>query len=422
MLKMVLLNRFSIKLVSIFILFCSWGLKASVKDPSSIRFSGVPALGYSADSGFGFGVVGNMYTDEEGYAPYKSSLGLKVYLTTKGVNSHHLQYDQVRAFGLPLRLVSRLGFYQTVEQNYCGRASDAQCDEERAEIEANNLGLPKSDREEFLRLYYKNRYMSLFGDLFARWLLWRDQAKLELMTSYRGRYYMNRGFKEKGPYKNSLFAHDYKDFKTDGYLSTVETGLMLDKRDNEASPTSGYWLESTVRGGSWLIGSAWDYFGANAAARFYVPLDDAHRVVVASQTIGDVIVGDLPYDAMSRVGGSQALIDYSAIGGQNIGRGIREQRYVGRIKAIEQLEFRYTFYSFDLFKQKFDLTGAAMGDLAMTAWDFSRFAKDMMSPYIGFGGGLRISWNKTFVIRADLGVSPHEQFSPKFYLVVGNVF
>lgn len=403
-------------------IFASINAVAEQNDPASIRFSGIPALAYGADSGFGFGVIGNMYADQKDYNPYKISLGLKFFMTTKGINSHQISLDQVRAFGLPLRLTSRLGFYSTISQDYCGKASDATCNEERANLEAAKLNLSDEEQKKFVGLYYKNRFMSIFGDVFGRYLLWKDEAKLELMTSYRGRYYMNRGFKEPGPYKGSLFDHDYKNFKTDGYLSTLELGLMLDKRDIESSPTQGYWLESSVRGASWLFGSSWDYFGANAAARFYIPLDEKRRLVIASQTIGDVIIGDLPYDAVSRIGGSQSFIDYTAIGGSSIGRGIREQRYVGKIKAIEQLEFRYLFYSFELFKQNFDLTAATMGDLAMTAWDFARFKKDMQQAYIGFGGGLRISWNKTFVIRADMGVSPHENFSPRIYLVVGNVF
>lgn len=391
---------------------------------SSIRFSGIPALGYSADTGFGFGVVGNMYVDHPEYTPYKMSLGLKVYFTTKGTNSHHFLLDRVDAFGLPLRLIGRVGFYSSIAQNYCGKASDANCDEDRAKIEGGNLGLQADTKpyNEFIHRYYLNRTMSIFGDLMARYLLWKDIARLELMMSYRGRYYLNRDFQEKGPYPNSLYDLDFHDSRIDGYLSTLEVGLMLDKRDIEAAPTSGYWHEASIRGGSWLIGSAWNYFGANAAARFYIPLDAQKKVVIASQTIGDIIVGDLPYDAMSRLGGSQSLVDLTAIGGQSIGRGIREQRFVGRIKAIEQLEFRYTFYSFDLLKQNFDLTAALMGDFGMTAWDFSRFTKDMQNFYAGFGGGLRIGWNKTFIIRADLGFSPTEKFAPQFYLVVGNVF
>ncbi|HXW53800.1 MAG TPA: BamA/TamA family outer membrane protein [Myxococcota bacterium] len=405
----------------IFFFFAACGVVGSPSDkPSSIRFSGVPALGFDPDNGFGFGAVGAMYVDKENYRPYQMALGLKVYLTTKGVNSHAIQLDQVRAFGLPLRLTTRLGFFSTIAQNYCGPASDAQCAMRDAEFAAAER--VNEEREKFINHYYQNRFMSFFGHVASRWLLWQGQAKLELMLAYRGNYYLTGDFKHRGPYEDSLYQKDYLNQKTDGYLSTLELGLMLDKRDNEPAPTSGYWLETSARGGSFLIGSAWDYFGSNAALRFYFPLDDDHRLVIASQTIADVIVGDLPFDAISRIGGSQALSDYTAIGGQHIGRGIREQRYVGRIKFIEQGEFRYNFWSFSLLRQQFDLNGAVMADLGMTAWDFSRFTKDMQHVYLGFGGGLRIYWNKTFVIRGDLGVSPNENFSPKFYLVVGNVF
>jgi len=398
------------------------GTAFSEESPSTIRFSGIPALGYSSDTGFGFGVIGSMYVDKDDFAPYKAALGLKLYFTTKGVNSHVLQWDEVKAFGLLLRLTARLGFFSTVAQNYCGPASDARCQKEDAELAADRAKLVDDPRNDFINHYYKNRFMSFFGDLATRWLLWQDQAKLELMASYRGNYYLVRDFKNSGPYEGSLYQKDFKDQRTDGYLSVLEVGLMLDKRDNEPAPTSGYWLESSIRGSSFVIGSAWNYIGGNAAARFYFPLDQNHRLVIASQTIADVMAGDVPFDAMSRMGGSQALSDFTAFGGQYIGRGIRDQRYVGRIKFIEQAEFRYNFWSFDLFKQHFDLVGALFGDIGMTAWNFSRFTKDMRHVYAGFGSGLRIYWNKTFIIRGDLAFSPSEDFSPMFYLVVGNVF
>lgn len=391
-------------------------------DSRSLRFSGVPAIGYAPDTGFGGGVIGNMYIDEGELKPYKTSLGLKIYLTTKGVNSHAISFDEVNAFGLPLRLLGRIGFYSTIAENYCGRASDANCSQERAGLRADQLGLFGQARDKFLKHYYQNRFMSSYGELFARWLLWKDEAKLELMASYRGNYYLERDFSERGPYEGSLYQTDFKDEKNSGYLSTLEIGLMLDKRDNEPAPSSGYWVESSLRGGSWIIGSGFNYIAGNLAGRLYFPLDGAKRIVLASQSIIDIIHGDLPYDALSRIGGSQSLYDYNAIGGQYIGRGISEKLFVGRIKAIEQLELRFTFLSFLFFEQHFDLTAAAFGDVGMTAWDFSRFSKDMRHVYPGFGGGLRIHWNKTFVIRTDLAASPREDFSPKFYLVVGNIF
>lgn len=412
-----------INLAKIFALLIALPLLAEDVDAkTSIRFSGIPALGISADSGFGTGVIGSLYFDEPGFEPYKMAIGAKIFMTTKGMNSHQLTLDRIRAFGLPLRLNSRLGFYSTFVQNYCGKASDAKCDLEIARVEAATAGLSGQKKDDFIMNYYRHRYMMFYGELYARWLLWQDIAKLELMAGYRGHLYLNRDFSQKGVYPGSLFDKDFKDKKTEGYLSTLELGLMLDRRDNEPAPTSGYWLESSVRGASYLIGSGWDYLGANFSARLYLPLDEKRRLVIASQTIVDAIFGDVPFDAMSRIGGSQALTDLNAIGGQYIGRGISEQLYVGRFKAIEQLELRYNFWSFEAFKQNFDLTFASFGDIAMTSWDYERFSKDMKKVYIGFGSGLRINWNKTFIVRADLGVSPEENFSPKFYLTVGNIF
>lgn len=374
------------------------------KDATTYRFSGIPALGYDSDTGLGGGIIGNMYFDEKGYDPFKMSIGIKAYISTKLMNSHAIKVERINAFGLPWRLMGRLGFFSTIAQNYCGKASDARCDEVRE---------PR---------YYQNRFMSFYGDIFSRWLLWKGEAKLELMTGYHGAYYLTRDFKERGPYPNSLFATDFKNQKTDGYLSMVDVGLMLDKRDIEAAPTSGYWLESSIRGGASVIGSAWDFFGVNLAARFYYPLDSAHKLVVASQSIADIVVGDLPFDAMSRIGGSLYMNDFNAIGGQFIGRGIREQLFVGRLKAIQQFEFRYNFWSFELWRQNFQLTFAPFADLGMTAWDFARFTHDMRHVHVAFGTGLRALWNNTFVIRADVGLSPAEKFAPRFYLVVGNVF
>lgn len=407
----------------ILLVLCSFShLFGEESNKDSLEFAGLPALGFGPDTGFGFGAIGRIYVKNENYFPYKMSLGAKIYLTTKGVHSHAFQFDAVRPFKLPMRVLSRVGFFKTNALNYCGRASDAACDENQAATIAREKNLPESEQHLFINNYYKHRFMSFFGDLSLRWLLWESKAKLELMTNYRGSYYLNGDFVKRDFYPGSLFQRDHQNEKTEGYLSTLELGLMLDNRDNEAAPSEGYWLESSIRGGALPIGSAWNHFGANLSARVYFPLDEEHRLVVASQSIADAIVGNMPFDALSRVGGSQAFNDFTAIGGQYLGRGIKEQRFVGRLKFIEQAEFRYGFWAFTLLKQHFDLVSAIFGDFAMTAWDYSRLKKDLQNLYIGFGGGLRIYWNKNFVVRADYAMSPSENFSPKFYLVVGNVF
>jgi hypothetical protein len=416
------MNKVKLFIFFILIFFTNYSY-AEEQEQSRLRFSGIPALGFGSDIGFGGGLVASMYEDHKDFAPYKMALGLKIFATTKLVNSHAIILDRLRVFDLPWRIISRIGFYSTPTQNYCGRSADADCSESRAQKEGELRGLSGDALKEFSNRYYQNRYMSLYGDIFSNWLLWEGFAKLSLMNSYRGNYYWHRYFAKKGPYEHSLYSHDFKDNpEQEGYLSTLEIGLMLDSRDHEYVPTRGYLLESTIRGAAAFTGSSWNFFGANLSARFFWPLDKKNKVILASNSIIDAMAGDMPYDAMSRIGGSQSLYDLNAFGGQSIGRGVREQLYVGRFKMIEQLELRYNFWSFSLGRQNFDCVAAAFTDLGLSAWDYNRFAKDMKNVQLSFGPGFRVYWNKTFVIRADLGLSHHEKFVPRFYLVVGNVF
>lgn len=416
------MKNFIVKLLFL-IIFSTNSFTEENKEKSQISFAGVPALSYDSDSGFGYGIVGSIYFKEKDASDYHSSLSGQLLLTTKFLHSHYLMWDQKKAFNLPLRLISKIGFFSTNSQNYCGKSSDAACLEDNAKQKALSLGLDSASKgyEDFVHHYYQNRFMNLNAAINSQWLLLSSFADLSLMANYKGSYYYHGDFKEKGPYKNSLYATDFKNTKIDGYLSQLELGLMLDNRDLEEDPKQGFWLETSIRGASKYIGSDWDYAGFNAAGRFYLPVFSS-RLTFASQTIFDAISGEVNFDILSKIGGSQAIHDYSSFGGKYIGRGIRSQLFVGKLKASEQIELRYNFYGFNLFNQHFELTAASFVDLGMSAWDIDRAKKDLKQLYAGFGPSIRIAWNKNFVIRADVGFSETEKYSPKLYFVVGNVF
>lgn len=373
------------------------------------KIQAIPAMSFSSDTGFGGGLAGSIFTTEEGIKPYKTSIDMQGFLTTKNIHSHYLKLDILNAFGLDLRLTSKLGFYSSLSENYCGWGSGVSCGADGVERKNSN------------NQYYLYPIMSIFGGIYSRWLIYSGQAKWEIMASYRGNYIYNGTFKERGPYKNSLYSKDFSNKKIDGYISTLEFGLMIDDRDRESSPTNGYWLESSIRGGGSFTGSAFDFFGFNAIARFYTPLDEERRLVFASQTIVDGIIGDLPYFLMAKVGGSKSIDSYAAFGGQNIGRGIRDQMFVGRLKLIQQFELRHTFLNFSFWSQDFALTWAFLADIGLTTSNYKRLSQ-LKNVLMGFGSGLRIHWNENFIIRADGAVSPYEGFSPKIYVVIGNVF
>lgn len=395
-----------------------------------LGFGGIPAFNYDTDNGFGFGLVGSLYWYERGVAPYRYALTVILFATTKLIQDHQIRFDAVDVLDLPLRLTFRGGYYQSLTQNFCGFGNGVTCDPNVAALEASRLGLEGSAREDFLRRYYLLRLTRPYVQGLARWRLLREPVKLELMGGWRGHLLLpgDPWADDDGdgapdltfrPYPGSLYAKTFPRGEP-GFASVFTAGLMLDERDREASPTRGYWIEGSVRLSSSWLGSSWDYAGGNLTARTYLPLlRGAHTVVLAQRLVLDATVGDLPVDEMIRVGGSW---DYTAFGGNPMGRGIRVQRYVGRIKVLEQIELRADIASHELFGQRFRWGLAGLVDAGWIGVDWKDIGGDPYRILFGFGGGLRLAWNDDFVIRADVATSPIEGFSPAVYIDIGDTF
>lgn len=380
----------------------------SLKDSSYYSFNGIPALNYSSDDGFGFGVVGAMYKKDLNIKPYIFAVDMQIFFTTKKQNAHFIRADFIDAFNLPIRLRSQVGFQSNFNQNYCGNGILANCFQ-AIPAEVTN---PES--------YFWYRYFEIYGIFETRYRLKNAPHKIELMGIWRGSYYIPGTWGEYEPYENSLYVKNFPDSNLyGGFASVLEAGVMFDNRDNEPSPTSGYWAETTLRGSSKYIGSKWNFWGFNLSFRGYLPFDEKHQWVLASQSVVDGSFGNAPLQEIVRVGGS---LFETAYGGANFGRGLRTQYFPGRVKIIEQLELRYNFLNFNLLKQRFALTAAGFIDAGMTSWQFSDFTSRNLLPILGFGGGIRLAWNENFLVRFDLGVSAYERYSPRIYIKMGNVF
>jgi hypothetical protein len=400
--------------------FAVLGAKAAEnKDDVGLKISGVPALSYSSDYGFGAGAAGMIYRLDKKIKPYSWNTELQIFATTKGMHSHYLRADFVEAGGLPLRIRPKIGFFALLDQNYCGPGLEASCANELIPEPVGKNTLTEEGREAYMWQYYRYRYIEPYAQVEFRYRVHDAPDKIELMFSYRGSYYIPGDFSEYGPYVDSLYARERSATGDEGYASVPEIGVMFDGRDQEAATTSGYWIESSVRGASKYIGSAWDYIGVSLSARTYVPFDTARRWVLANQFIFDSLFGDMPLQEMVRIGGS---LGYTAFGGAEIGRGLRQQYYPGRVKFILQTELRYRFIEFELLDQRFNSGALLFADNGIIAWDYDQFASAPFKFPVGFGGGLRLVWNNTFVIRLDVAVSPTESYQPRFYFKVGNVF
>jgi hypothetical protein len=382
-------------------------------------FGGLPAISYNSDEGLGLGAIGNLFRYDGVTAPYRWSLDLQFFATTKNVHHHRLIYDFLQVGGLPLRVFGRVKLEASRADNYCGLGDRVTCDPAVAERMASRLGLTGDERAAYVRRYFKQRYVMPYGTVNARWMLWDKPHRFEVFGGWRGNWFMPGDLGIRQPFADTLYVEHFPDGEQ-GFVSVVQAGVMLDNRRNEPAPYDGYWIEASVRGSSRYWGSAsdWEYFGVNTTLRGYLPLTRNDGLLVfADQLLFDGIVGDTNTQDLTWVGGSQMLW---MGGGEDSLRGVRLRRFRGRVKGLHQAELRWRFARTRIVKIPFDFGLLAFHDTGITALEWSDVGH--VRPYWGTGGGLRITMDQSFVVRADVGVSPWENWSPGVYISLGNLF
>jgi hypothetical protein len=391
---------------------------------------GLPALGYDTDNGLLVGAVGQVFLhDPARTRPYRVGLNIGVTVTSKLVQDHYIAVDALRVADLPLRLSGRLGWSQSLTQNYCGTGMTVTCDPEIATKDADNLNLSGTEREDFIRRYYLFRFMNPSLQLQGRWALTPLPARFEIFGGWRGSGYIpgtwadddQDGDADLEPYRGSRYAQDFQSGEP-GFASIFQAGVMFDSRDNEPSPKKGVWAEASLRGAAPVVGSTWTWGGVNTTVRSYVPVldgDAPRRLTWALRGVVDVVVGDPPIQELVRPGG---FVDYLSFGGSEMGRGVRVQRYVGKVKLYVQNELRWRFVEFEGFHQKFAFSTNGFVDAGVVGTDLFDPKAFAGTPPVGAGAGLLFHWNENFILRLDVATSVVEAYSPGVYITLGQTF
>lgn len=390
----------------------------------------VPLFGANVDEGFGGGVLfaAHRYTGNDGL--FRDDFALRLFITSRLVQRHEIKWEGVDVADLPLRVLLRAGYFATVTQNYCGTGNAVSCDDDRAAAAAHDAGLvPGSEGfDEFVRRYHRVRFIRPHGDLLLRWGLTEAPLKVELMGGARLGWFIPGDFTSQAPYPGSLYAEAYPEGEP-GLSSVLQLGLTVDRRDLEASPTRGFFIEVSLRAATPAWGSTWTWAGANTSAAFYVPMPFA--ATLASRTMADIIIGDAPTEEQATIGGTR---DHTAFGGQWIGRGLREHRGIGKVKLIQQFELRRELFDFVVFGVRIDVGAGTFTDVGWIGADLFDFGggalvdgelTDVGLPtrlLFGAGGGLRILLNRALLMRLDLAWSPFEAITPSFYTPFGYPF
>ena len=137
---------------------------------------------------------------------------------------------------------------------------------------------------------------------------------------------------------------------------------------------------------------------------YYSPFPKLTDLVIAGRFVGSVQSEGTPFFELNQM--SFADYNRAGLGGLRTLRGFKQDRYVGQVVALANLELRWTFYEFDVKlgkRQHFGLMLAPFLDVgrvfdSVSDLELRRFRN-------GQGLGFRIAWNQATIIVLDYGVS-----------------
>ena len=406
---------------------------------SRLEFGALPALNFNSDIGFGFGAIGVLARVSPDADPYEWRVMMLLFAALKQDDAgdfgvpfqNHLVRVDIPGFLVPrLRLNAQLSFRRFSNAAYYGfgnRTEPAEFTDEELEAseEARNF-----DR-------YDRIYPNIVAN--ARIMLYKRPRELG-----RRRFELFVGadttFNVLDVYSGSRLEQDLARLSNDAdggpralrellrgtddhTLLVLNLGLLWDSRDHEFEPTQGIFAELSSR---WSPGVQDDlryagfYLGASGYLSLWGP-----RVILAGRLATDLLVGDVPFYALSSFG---ALSPRDGPGGTASTRGVLLQRYIGKIKLISNLELRWLLFESSLLKQVFRLGLNAFFDAGRVWADYRSFRLDgqrLDGPFpelrTGVGGGLHFRWGESFLIRAQFGYSPSDE-TTGLYIDINHAF
>lgn len=395
----------------------------------------LPVLGYDSDLGFAFGAIGVLARFEPGFEPYRLRLQalIQADLQIDEAGDPHLPFhdDYVR-MDVPglledrLRLQAEISFNKNATTGYYGFGQRSL----RREFSDDEL-----EESEIARRYYQYDKAGLGLDFFARFTPFKietpgEDPRLELydgthvhyywMERYRGSRLQQDALSRELPTPRGEALRGLLHGTTDHPLIAKSFGVLWDDRDHEFAPEQGSLTEVGVRfspGVTSGLSNTRFHFGT----RWFAPLVPSY-LVFAHRLAVDALTGQPPVDEMSQIG----VLHTEDVGGSTTLRGVTLRRYSGRLKVLGQVELRGSFPWFEILEQRLQIGLVGFVDAGHISADFvdqPALDEDYDRPpfTLGTGGGLRIRWADTFVLRVDAAYSPTDHTNG-VYVDVGHAF
>ena len=368
--------------------------------PVGGSLTGLPALNFDADEGFGYGALLQYYDyGDEGLSPYRFTLQPTLFLTTKGRRDLIVFFDAPHLLPAGWRVGGALAREQQLATPYYGIGNNSVTD-------GNLTKAPNSYYYRYGRTVLRASTdvqhelgvpaLRLLVGAGARAITVRPvpyDSGTTLLATSMGRAEL--------PQTNARYAR---------------LGLVLDTRDREIGPHSGNWSEVLVQRAGKILGGDETYTRITGSVRQFIPL--GANVTLAQRVVMQTVRGQPSVSEMFTVQSSYK--DDEALGGASTIRGVPKNRYVGKGVAFSNTELRWSAAQFSLVGNQTRLVLSGFAD-AGRVWtdglDLTQAATDL---HVGYGGGVRLAIGPSFVVATDIGHS--SQSTAAIYIGLGYLF
>jgi len=370
----------------------------------------VPGAGYDSNLGFGFGVVSDVARYHPEFEPFKARMAGQLFLyigprpsggARVTYQHHYLKLDLPGLAGDRIRMRFVVRYRQQINVGYYGMGNasedlrpwemiDKETNPERWAVarRTNEYGSYKPELGAQIQVALRGPLAAYGGvRLWWSWFDVLDESKLA------------EDIASDDPAIEQLLVGTRRHGVLEGMV-----GLLIDTRDDETAPTRGMLHELAIRGGP-TFELQGGYGGLHLQTRFYGTLLD-DWLVVAGRLMFDGLVGSPPFSELSRFAG-QAPDD--GPGGATSVRGVPLQRYHGKVKIMGNLELRSTLLRFNFLKRRVKAGVIGFVDLGRVWADWvprPQLDGQELGLAVGVGGGLRVQWGGTLMVRIDGAVSP----------------
>lgn len=401
---------------------------SKVLSPDRLEWGLIGGPAFNVDTGVEIAAVMHMAQFRKGIQPYvwrlRALLKLAFRDTPQGielpVHDYGLRFDLPSLLNNRLRIRAQAGFRMLVSQYY-GMGNQSLGTRRWKSFD------PVRDKSSYVRelRFYQYKHMYPYA-----------QCTLQYTWTPKWSFFVRLGWQY-----NWIETFSYSQLRQDQYQlwtpgtskapkqiwglhphSTLEfhTGIVWDTRDNEFSPTSGWHHALSLRfsPGS-ILGGRYIWGGWNIDLRMYLPVWKK-RLTLAMRLIGDGVFGQVPFYALTATGGLEGLRTFG--GGSSL-RGVRSARYHGNIKVLLNTELRWHIVHSILFRTfiAFEFVGYVDLGRVWMAPSHVTMRESRFSIHLGIGGGLRVRWGKSMIIRFDLAWSPDAD-PIGFYFNLGHLF